>query len=133
MRRIIKDNPIASFTEYHRANPGANWDSFHHDAQDCYVETRLQILIEEQDCLCGYTEICINDVPDLIAATLDNDFGANYKDSTYKIKKEEYSGIYDPVQEQVQDFLYYNQNGEVGPKWTNVCVSTCARLWYAIS
>lgn len=137
MRRILKGEPIASFVTYRTDNPGSNWEMFHRDAQDCYVESRLQILLEEQDCLCGYTEISINEIGDahldhykkksifpaltfawdnLVAATLDSDFGANYKDSVYKIKQNEYSNIFNPVEENVQEYFYYNQRGEIEPK-----------------
>lgn len=139
MRRIVKGEPIASFVTYSTANPGANWDMFHRDAQECYLHCRLQILLEEQNCLCGYTEISVNEVTDahldhyrkksifpaltftwtnLIAATLDSDFGANYKDSVYKIKQDEYPNIFNPVEENVHEFFYYNQRGEIEPKPT---------------
>lgn len=139
MQRITKGEPVTSFVTYSTNNPGANWEAFHRDAKESYQECRLQILLEEQDCLCGYTEICINEVNDahldhyrkksifpaltftwsnLIAATLDSDFGANYKDSVYKIKENEYPNIFNPVEEDVQDFLYYNQRGEIEPKST---------------
>jgi len=139
MKRITKGEPVASFVTYSTNNPGASWETFHRNARESYQECRLQILLEEQDCLCGYTEICINEVNDahldhykkrsifpaltftwsnLIAATLDSDFGANYKDSVYKIKGNEYSNIFNPVEEDVHDYLYYNQRGEIEPKST---------------
>jgi len=136
MRRIKKGEPVTTLTEYVEKNAGANWDTFHQDARDCYLECRTQILIEEQNCLCGYTEISITEITDshldhyrkksifpdmtfvwknLVAATLDSDFGANYKDSVFKIKKENYPEIFDPVEDDVQTFLYYNQRGEIEP------------------
>lgn len=139
MRRVSKGDPIESFSDYSANNPGATWDTFHRDARQCYLDSRMQILIEEQDCLCGYTEICIANVTDahldhyhkksifpemtfawdnLIAATLDSDFGANYKDSVYKIKKEEYPAIFNPAAEDVHTYLYYNQRGEIEPQST---------------
>lgn len=67
MRKINKTEPIASFQRFVHANPTANWTSFHDLAKDVYIETRDHILLEEQDCLCGYTELPIEDVtePDL--------------------------------------------------------------------
>ncbi len=137
MRKIDKGNPIASFITYCATNKGSNWDDFHQNAKACYQDCRLQILLEEQNCLCGYTEICITEIANahldhfrkksifpeltfewsnLVAATLDSDFGANYKDSTYRIKKEEYPNIFNPVVDNVHSYFYYNQRGEIEPR-----------------
>jgi uncharacterized protein (TIGR02646 family) len=137
MRKINKGEPLSEFVDFKKKNPSANWRNFHEDAKDVYVSTREQILIDEQNCLCGYTEIPINDITDahldhylkrdisakdmfnwdnLIAATNDSDFGAHHKDTVYRIKKEEYQHIFNPVEEAVEDYFDYNLRGEIAPK-----------------
>lgn len=137
MRKINKGEPLPEFEAFRNKNLGANWDDFHRKAHHVYLVTRELMLIIEQNCLCGYTEMPINDVTDahldhylkkslspkdtfnwdnLIAATKDSDFGANYKDSVYKIKMEEYKNIFNPVEDAVEDYFEYNSRGEIEPK-----------------
>jgi uncharacterized protein (TIGR02646 family) len=137
MRKITKDNPLPSFESFKKKNPSANWDDFHYIAQDVYNETREQILIIEQNCMCGYTEIPIEESIDvhldhykkkgmypaltfdwdnLIAATYDDDFGANYKDGKFKIKETDYPLIFNPVMENVENYFEYTIRGEIEPK-----------------
>lgn len=132
MRKINKSTPLAHFNGRNYNNSCRTWQDFHKDHKDIYEETRLQILTEEQNGLCGYTEIYINELekchidhykkraffPDmtfdwnnLIVATKDDDFGANFKDSVYKIKKEEYSDIYNPVTDDIT--FEYDEWGEI--------------------
>jgi uncharacterized protein (TIGR02646 family) len=136
MRKINKGQPLPAFTAFKERNPSANWDIFHQKAQDVYNDTREMILMEEQNCLCGYTEIPIEEITDahldhflkkslspsdtfnwnnLIAATLDTDFGANHKDSKYKIKKDEYNRIFNPVEDCIENYFDYNFRGEIVP------------------
>jgi uncharacterized protein (TIGR02646 family) len=136
MRKINKGQPLPAFTAFKEKNPSANWDIFHQKAQDVYNDTREMILMEEQNCLCGYTEIPIEEITDahldhflkkslspndtfnwnnLIAATLDTDFGANHKDSKSKIKKNEYNHIFNPVEHCVENYFDYNYRGEIVP------------------
>jgi len=125
MRKINKQTPLANFNGDNYNNDCTLWTckncnqiTFHNKYKDIYEETRLQILTDEQNQLCGYTEIYINELEEchidhykkreffpehtfdwdnLIVATKDDDFGANFKDNTYKIPKSEYSDIYNPV------------------------------------
>lgn len=140
MRKINKDSPLASFTDFRDKNPGADWN-IDFSKPGCtghptYLETRATILISEQDCICGYSEIPIEDERDchidhfrkrnmfpehafnwdnLVAACNDEDFGAKYKDNKSGIKKSDYAVFFDPVVDSVQDFFYYNERGEVEP------------------
>jgi uncharacterized protein (TIGR02646 family) len=137
MRKINKRDPLPAFLTFKEKDPSANWDTFHKKAQDIYNATREVILMEEQNCLCGYTEIPIEEITDahldhflkkslspkdtfnwnnLIAATLDDDFGANHKDTKYKIKKNEYGGIFNPVKDNVEHYFDYNFRGEIIPR-----------------
>ena len=139
MRKINKLTPIQIFSDFVNKQKPKNWDDFHKYGQKIYEDTREQILITEQDCLCGYTELPINDVRNthidhykkksifplltfdwnnFIVATMNNEFGANYKDSNYKIKKEEYAEILNPVIDEIQQYFEYMTWGEVKPKHT---------------
>jgi uncharacterized protein (TIGR02646 family) len=134
MRKIDKTKPIGPFQRFVRTNPTANWRDFHELAKDVYFETREHILLEEQNCLCGYTELPIEEVNDchldhyvkrdfapnrtfdwnnLIASCNDDDFGAKYKDNTSKIRVADYTSIFNPVEDDVQQYFYYNEFGEI--------------------
>ena len=98
---------------------------------------RFYILCKEQECLCGYSEIPLEpendsshidhfvkrefdarktfDWNNFIVSTIDDDFGGKYKDNTYKIKIEEYRLIFNPVIENMSDYIDYNGNGEIEP------------------
>jgi len=128
MRKINKQTPLANFNGDNYNNDCTLWTckrcdqiTFHNKYKDIYEETRLQILTDEQNQLCGYTEIYINELEEchidhykkreffseltfdwdnLIVATKDDDFGANFKDNKYNsngIQKSEYTDIYNPV------------------------------------
>ena len=137
MRKITKTEPIPSFQRFVRTNPTANWADFHVLAQDVYVAIREHILLEEQNYLCGYTEIPIEDVTDchldhfmkrdfapnktfdwqnLIASCNHEDFGAKFKNNKSKIKRADYTTIFNPVEDDVQAYFYYNEFGEIEAK-----------------
>lgn len=140
MRKINKGSPIASFKDFRDNNPVADWN-LDFSKPRCaghitYLDTRATILVEEQDCICGYSEIPIEDErychidhykkrnmfpehafnwSNLIAACNDEDFGAKYKDNKSDIKKTDYLKLFDPVTDSVQDYFYYNERGEIEP------------------
>jgi len=123
MRKINKQTPLANFNGSIYNDDCSDWGCFHEKYKDKFQEARLHILLEEQNGLCGYTEIYINneeechidhykkknsafypslvfDWSNLIVATKDSDFGANFKDNKYNgsgIEKSEYADIYNPV------------------------------------
>jgi uncharacterized protein (TIGR02646 family) len=140
MRKINKDSPLASFTNFKEKNPGADWNNDFSmpgcAGHNTYLETRVKILIDEQNCICGYSEIPIDDERDchidhfrkrnmfpdytfdwynLVAASNDEDFGAKYKDNKSGIKKPDYSNFFNPVEEFVNSYFYYNERGEIEP------------------
>jgi len=115
-------------------NSCRDWGCFHEKFKDIFEEARIRILVDEQKHQCGYTEIYINDSKDshidhyvkrshnphrvfdwsnLIVATKDDDFGANYKDNEYSIGVDEYSTILNPIVDEVENFFYYSQWGEI--------------------
>ncbi len=137
MRKINKQEPIESFIKLSLDYRYSNWEDFVIKQHNVFEESRLTILIDEQCCLCGYTELQIDnerknhidhfrkkslfpkltfDWNNFIVAKTDDDFGAKYKDNKYKIKKEEYDRIFNPVVDNVQDYLEYNLWGEIKPK-----------------
>lgn len=130
MRRLNKGQPLQSFTDCIRDNKPANWDDFSRNFRSISQDTRLHVLCEEQNSLCGYTELPISDpyechidhykkkgIPEfksltfdwdnLIVASMDDDFGARYKDLTYSIKAQEYNQIINPVLTDAQNYFYY--------------------------
>ena len=139
MRKINKGNHSPLFDNFVTKNSPTNWNDIHAegDPQKAYEDTKLQILIEEQYQLCGYTEIYINELinchidhykkismfpkltfdwNNLIVATMGSDFGANYKDGNSKIKKDDYKNIFNPAIDNIENYFYYTTWGEVTPK-----------------
>jgi len=140
MRRINKLAPLPNFNGNNYNGDCFYWGKqkrdiyFHGKYKDIYEKTRCKILIHEQNKLCGYTEIYINepkkshidhyvkqehnqhlkfDWDNYIVATKDDDFGARYKDNTYKIEKNEYSTIFNPISDDVETFFYYDEFGKI--------------------
>ena len=139
MRKINKRTPIPGFNGNNFNNSCNNWSDFHEDHKDIFEESRSVILTDEQNQLCGYTEIYINDLKDchidhykkksmfpeltfewnnLIVATKDSNFGANYKDNKSGIQKNDYGNIFNPVIDNVENYFDYTAWGEVTPKTT---------------
>lgn len=137
MRKINKSTPIPGFNGNNFNNSCNNWSDFHEDHKDIFEESRSVILTDEQNQLCGYTEIYINDLKDchidhykkksmfpeltfewnnLIVATKDSNFGANYKDNKSGIQKNNYGNIFNPVIDNVENYFDYTTWGEVTPK-----------------
>ena len=137
MRKINKRTPIPGFNGNNFNNSCNNWSDFHEDHKDIFEESRSVILTDEQNQLCGYTEIYINDLKDchidhykkksmfpeltfewnnLIVATKDSNFGANYKDNKSGIQKNNYGNIFNPVIDNVENYFDYTTWGEVTPK-----------------
>lgn len=133
MRKIDKLNPIQQFIDFLKNVNPTTWDEFDNDIRR---ETKDFILLEEQNLLCGYTELYIDDnychIDHYIKRSLDNkkcyawnnfivavnddDFGAKYKDGPNGIKSLlEYSLIFNPVIDRAQDFFRYTTDGKIHP------------------
>ena len=52
----------------------------------------------------------------MIVSTVDEDFGGKYKDNTYKIKKNDYSQIFNPVIDDMAQYIEYSGDGSIIPK-----------------
>lgn len=139
MRKIDKGDHSILFDDFVTKYSPTIWDEIHviGDPKDAFEDTRFKILTDEQNQLCGYTEIYINDLTDchidhykkrslfseltfewnnLIAATKDSNFGAIYKDNKSGIQKDDYNNIFNPIIDNVEVHFYYTIWGEVLPK-----------------
>ena len=132
MRRINKQLPIPEFEKFVSRNHPTEWKQL---PAQIRADSRFSILCNEQDCLCGYSEIVLEDTAshidhyykrdlfpkkifdwnNLIVSTIDEDFGGKYKDNTYKIKAEEYQEMFNPVCEDMSQFIGFSGNGEIIP------------------
>lgn len=123
-----------SFGEFVSKNKPTQWEQL---PAKISAESRLHILCNEQDCICGYSEIPLEedsssshidhyykrslfpektfDWNNLIVSTTDEDFGGKYKDNTYKIKAEDYQLIFNPVVDDMSQYIEFSMNGEIVP------------------
>lgn len=134
MKKINKQKPCPSFEQFVSKKNPKRWEELHPKISS---ESRLYILCNEQDCLCGYSEIVLEDSNtsshidhyymrdlfpqktydwnNLIVSTIDEDFGGKYKDNTYKIKKSDYPNIFNPVLEDMSQYIGYSGDGTMEP------------------
>ena len=134
MRKIYKQTPPTDFSKFVSKNHPKRWEEL---PPAISSESRFCILCNEQDCLCGYSEIILKESPatshidhyykrdlfpkktydwnNLIVSTIDEDFGGKYKDNTYKIGKGEYAQIFNPVVDDMSQFIEFSGNGEIVP------------------
>lgn len=138
MRKINKSVPPQSFSSLmsSRGKP-SNWDEFHKNNKDVFNDCRETILINEQNCLCGYTELPIQEITDchidhykkkslnpsfcfdwdnFIVATKDSDFGACFKDNHFCSCITDYLEIFNPVVDDCSTYFEYDSFGEIKPK-----------------
>lgn len=123
------------FTDFVKKNNPKQWEKLPHDIR---YKSRRYILENEQNRLCGYTEISLNeesnsyhidhfekrehnqnkifDWNNLIVSTSDEDYGGKYKDNQYKIKSNGYGNIFNPVVEDMSQYLQYYEDGEIAAK-----------------
>ena len=135
MRRINKGVPFDDFVEYLNKHKPSKWEDINGDLKS---NMRLHMLVNEQDCLCGYSETILEaentsshidhfvkrahdsnkifDWNNFIVSTIDEDYGGKYKDNTYKISKEEYAQIFNPVFEDMAPYIEYLGDGRIVPK-----------------
>lgn len=137
MRKINKGVPIACFVDMVTTNKPKNWDELHANHRAVYQDTRLSVCVDEQDCLCGYTELPINDVTNshidhyrkksifphltfewsnFVVSVMDNDFGANYKDHNYCKCKDDYDKILNPMEDDCENCFAYTCLGQIEPR-----------------
>lgn len=139
MRRIDKSEEPQSLCSFNKAKH-KKWEEIHNEANRHVYNDCLQQCIEDQACLCGYTEVPLSKdnrhidhyikrdfAPDLtfcwnnmIAAVKDDDFGADYKDKHVKrndYNKSEccYTDILNPVKDEFAGRFRFSADGTMEP------------------
>lgn len=134
MKKINKAQPPKSFSEFVKKEMPIHWSECNSDVKSDSKET---MLLYEQDFLCGYTEIFIDNEDchidhyvkrsidnrlcyvweNLIVAVNDDEFGAKYKDNGENCIKMigDYSSIVNPVLEEAQYYFKYSLDGQIDP------------------
>lgn len=141
MRKINKGEPIPEFQKWVNENKTTNWDDLPPDVSS---KVRFHIMTNEQNNLCGYTELPITmekshidhfrkrngmgfesltfDWNNFIIASIDDGFGAKYKDSRKsKLTKDDYALIFNPIECGMDDFVEYDTDGKMYPLDENDC------------
>ena len=139
MRKINKKAALLDFNGANFKGDCRSWAEFHENYKKIYEEARCKILVNEQNRLCGYTEIFISELKfchidhykkrsispeltfdwnNLIVATKFSEFGAGHKDQKCGIQKSDYNNIFNPVVDDIENYFYYTEWGEVVPKTT---------------
>lgn len=135
MRRINKGVPFDDFVKYLDKHKPSKWEELNGELR---YNMRLHILLYEQDCLCGYSEIPLDaentsshidhfikrdydhskifDWDNLVVSAIDEDYGGKYKDNTYKIKQNEYTQIFNPTKDDMGQYIEYLRDGRIAPR-----------------
>lgn len=135
MRRINKGVPFDDFVKYLDKHKPSKWEELKGELR---YNMRLHILLYEQDCLCGYSEIPLDaentsshidhfvkrdydhskifDWDNLVVSAIDEDYGGKYKDNTYKIKQNEYAQIFNPTKDDMGQYIEYLRDGRIAPR-----------------
>ena len=137
MRKNNKSTTITSFQDRIKKHKTKNWNELHEKHKDVLQDTRFSICVDEQDGLCGYTELPIDDIEDshidhyrkksifplltfdwnnFIVSVRDNNFGANYKDNNYCNCEKDYCQILNPIEDSCESYFEYTNTGEIEPK-----------------
>ena len=135
MRRINKGVPFDDFVKYLDKHKPSKWEDINGDLKS---NMRFHMLVNEQDCLCGYSEIPLDaentsshidhfvkrdydhskifDWDNLVVSAIDEDYGGKYKDNTYKIKQNEYAQIFNPTKDDMGQYIEYLRDGRIAPR-----------------
>lgn len=136
MRKINKGEPIEQFTDFMRTKPSDWRADFHNKGKfpGLSANCRSHILVFEQDCMSGYTEMPIKDEnrchidhfvkrdinprltfrwDNYIVDSNDDNFGARFKDS--HIVAGDYPNIFNPVTDHAELFFRYAEDGTIEP------------------
>lgn len=135
MRRINKGVPYDDFVKYLDKHKPSKREELKGELR---YNMRLHILLYEQDCLCGYSEIPLDaentsshidhfvkrdydqskifDWDNLVVSAIDEDYGGKYKDNTHKIKQNEYAQIFNPTKDNMDQYIEYLRDGRIAPR-----------------
>ncbi len=149
MRKINKGEPISSFTEFVNHHHPTRWE----DAKGVSRAWREYILEKEQNQLSGYTEeplhidkshidhfrkqsifntiAFIFDWNNLIVDSIDETYGAKYKDNVVKTSREN-ERLINPATEDASRFFKYQINGNMDVA-DGLCKEDISRAEYTIS
>jgi uncharacterized protein (TIGR02646 family) len=135
MRRIHKGKPLPEFIEFKRRNP-QEWNEIH--VSGLSTKCRETILVYEQDCQSGYTEMPLDEKDEthidhykkkgmqefshlmfewdnFVVDSRDTSYGACHKDKVIK-NTTDYNTIFNPVTDDVEMYFHYRGDGEIIPK-----------------
>ncbi len=144
MRKLNKGQPYQPFIDFVTNNNCTDWkDLYLKGGNQVTKDAQMHLLLEEQECYCGYTELLLDadgdahidhykqrrTHPELcfnwdnyIVATNDEEFGAKYKDNTTfkglnKANSDSlFNEILNPVTDKAEDYFEYTEFGSIVPK-----------------
>lgn len=138
MKKINKSKEPSSLTKFRNKSSSCNWEDIHTKQKSIYEDCLLQCMNDQND-LCGYTEVKLNDnyhidhfikrsiAPNktfdwnnMIAAVHDSKFGADFKDKNatpgdYDKQSGKYKHILEPVTDNMKDRFIFSTNGVIEP------------------
>jgi uncharacterized protein (TIGR02646 family) len=139
MKKINKSEEPSSLTKFKRKNSSNKWEDIHTEQSQSIYEDCLLQCMDDQNYLCGYTEIKFEDNyhidhfikrdisprqtfdwQNMIAAVHDSKFGADFKDKTvekndYNKRLKKYNHILNPVTDNIEGRFIFSTNGVIEP------------------
>ena len=139
MKKINKSGEPSSLTKLKRKTSSNKWEDIHTEQNRSIYEDCLFQCMDDQNYLCGYTEIKLDDNyhidhfikrdidprqtfdwQNMIAAVHDSKFGADFKDKTvnkndYNKRLKKYNCILNPVTENMENRFIFSTNGVIEP------------------
>lgn len=139
MKKINKSEEPSSLTKFKRKNSSNKWEDIHTEQNKSIYEDCLLQCMEDQNFLCGYTEIKLDDnyhidhfikrniAPNktfdwqnMIAAVHDSKFGADFKDKAvkdidYNRQSGKYNHILNPIADNMEERFIFSTNGVIEP------------------
>lgn len=139
MKKINKSEEPSSLTKFKRKNSSNKWEDIHTEQSQSIYEDCLLQCMDDQNYLCGYTEIKFEDNyhidhfikrdisprqtfdwQNMIAAVHDSKIGADFKDKTvekndYNKRLKKYNHILNPVTDNIEGRFIFSTNGVIEP------------------
>ena len=139
MKKINKSGEPSSLTKFKRKNSSNKWEDIHTEQNRSIYEDCLFQCMDDQNYLCGYTEIKLDDNyhidhfikrdidprqtfdwQNMIASVHDSKFGADFKDKAvnnndYNKRLKKYNCILNPVTKNMENRFIFSTNGVIEP------------------
>ena len=131
MKKINKSGEPSSLTKFKRKNSSNKWEDIHTEQNRSIYEDCLFQCMDDQNYLCGYTEIKLDDnyhIDHFIKRDIDprqtlvhdSKFGADFKDKAvnnndYNKRLKKYNCILNPVTENMENRFIFSTNGVIEP------------------